>query len=204
MVRTVSWLLLLGWIFCPSVVWGQDDAPWWRQLFGQSDHLEEVQDMKVMEKEELPTLEQKGPNRGTSDGDSEGLSGSEGGAFDVEVPLGSVSWSIPDAIVALDSMRPDEERVVIPGFRIQLFMGRLDSARALRHQLMETDPLKLAVHLAPYPPLFGVQVGDFRTPLSAHRAMGELRRLYPDALVVPAELSVEEAFPSSSDCIRTP
>ena len=121
-----------------------------------------------------------------------------------DFPAGTVSWVIPDAIAGLDSLVVEPEEVRIPGFRVQLFMGRLDSARALRRAL-EEDPLPgMAVHLSPYPPLFGVQVGDFRTPLAAHRAKGMLIRRFPDALVVPAELLPEAAFPVSGDCTRTP
>ena len=49
-------------------------------------------------------------------------------------------------------------------------MGRLDSARSLRQHISTELELDLDVHLTPYPPIFGVQVGDFRTALAAHRA----------------------------------
>jgi hypothetical protein len=196
----VSRLLLFGWIVLPFGMSAQDDAPWWRQLFGQSE-VEKV--------EEQDANEAAGSTEGQMNDGGEGVTMEEKveaelEAVEVSVPEGTVSWSIPESIAALDSLAPEVENVVIPGFRIQLFMGRLDSARALRHHLLENDRMNHAVHLSPYPPLFGVQVGDFRTALSAHRAMGELRRLYPAALVVPAELSLGDAFPPSSHCIMTP
>ena len=60
------------------------------------------------------------------------------------------------------------------------------------------------VHLTPYPPLFGVQVGDFRNFLAAHRIKRGLEGAFPNALVVPADLLPERAFPTGFDCIRTP
>ena len=55
------------------------------------------------------------------------------------IPAGSVSWSIPAKILALDSAKAGPDEIRIPGFRVQLFMGRLDSARALRQTLLEEE-----------------------------------------------------------------
>ena len=195
-------LFLLG----PCASQAQDDAPWWRQLFkpsvsasggsAESPALEETIEVKGAEGPSPDSVAQAPP--------TDMIVGVPLEDPRADLPAGSVSWVIPDAIAGLDSLVVEPEEVRIPGFRVQLFMGRLDSARALR-RVLEEDPLPgMAVHLSPYPPLFGVQVGDFRTPLAAHRAKGMLIRRFPDALVVPAELLPEAAFPVSGDCTRTP
>ena len=198
--------LLALFLLEPCASYAQDDAPWWRQLFkpsasapGEPDESpahEQPMDVNGVEGAFPDSVVQAAP---TDKNDDIPL---EGPRFDL--PAGTVAWGIPDAIAGLDSLVVAPEELRIPGFRVQLFMGRLDSARSLRRAL-EEDPLPgMAVHLSPYPPLFGVQVGDFRTPLAAHRAKGLLIRRFPDALVVPAELSPEAAFPVSGDCTRTP
>lgn len=198
--------LLALFLLDPCASHAQDDAPWWRQLFkpsvstsggsAESPALEETMEVKGAEGASPDSVAQAAP---TDMNVSVPLEDAR-----VDLPAGTVAWGIPDAIVGLDSLVVEAEEVRIPGFRVQLFMGRLDSARALRRAL-EEDPLPgMAVHLSPYPPLFGVQVGDFRTPLAAHRAKGLLIRRFPDALVVPAELLPEAAFPVSGDCTRTP
>lgn len=190
----------------PCVLHAQDDAPWWRQLFKQSapetDQIEDTPEQERPMNVNGQEADIPGPAAGSSPKDSNDEMPMDGLNFDMRA--GTVAWGIPDAIAGLDSLVVAPEEIRIPGFRVQLFMGRLDSARALR-RVLEEDPLPgMAVHLSPYPPLFGVQVGDFRTPLAAHRAKGVLIRRFPDALVVPAELLPEAAFPASGDCTRTP
>ena len=111
---------------------------------------------------------------------------------------------MPEAIQDLDTLKTKPEEVRIPGFRVQLFMGRLDSARSLRNHIQDLLKLPYAVHLNRYPPVFGLQVGDFRTTLAAHRAKKSLRGRFPDALLVPANLTPEDAYPVAGNCIRTP
>ena len=190
----------------PCVLHAQDDAPWWRQLFKPSVSASGGSDESPAREE---PMEVKGAEGASPDSVAQAAPTDMNVAVpledtSVDLPAGTVSWGIPVAIAGLDSLVVAPEEIRIPGFRVQLFMGKLDSARALRRAL-EEDPLPgMAVHLSPYPPLFGVQVGDFRTPLAAHRAKGVLARRFLDALVEPAELMPESAFPVSGDCTRTP
>lgn len=207
----MSWrcVLMLFWcgVLHVQALHAQDDVPWWRQLFGTS----EVDTASFVAPDTDGTPLPVEPahmdvEQGNRMEDSSLDQSTESGVSFLVPPEGSGSFflDVPEAIEALDSLRPEPEDVRIPGFRIQLFMGKLDSARSLRNYLLTEENLDYEVHLAPYPPAFGVQVGDFRTFLSAHRAKRSLMGGFPDALVVPAELTVEGAFPSSSDCIRTP
>jgi hypothetical protein len=190
------------WVCSP--VTAQDDVPWWRQMFGDGKATKEV----VVEPIAEPIKEGQGMPDSIEDAE-------EVPVLDVplgqpvettlsSLPWGSVDWDVPDRISALDSLHLPAEEVRIPGFRVQLFMGRLDTARSLRQHIVTELELDFEVHLTPYPPIFGVQVGDFRTALAAHRAKRALKPRFPNALVVPAELTVESAFPVAGDCIRTP
>ena len=74
---------------------------------------------------------------------------------------GTVNWHIPEDIAALDSAKASPEEIRIPGYRVQLFMGRLDSARALRQTLLEEEEWAWPTYVTPYPPLFAVTLGNF-------------------------------------------
>jgi len=187
-------------------VCAQDDAPWWRQLFGQETGggapAEEDQPVD-------PDLDAVDAPDGFPASDPIGVQDPEEDsgmdwADEYLMPLGSAHLDIPLAIRALDTLIAASDEVVIPGFRVQLFMGPLDTARALRHQLRNGALSTSDVHLVPYPPSFGVQVGDFRTPLAAYRMKRALEARFPDALVVPAALRPEDAFPVTEECVRTP
>lgn len=197
--RSISGAVLAMMLFTGNAV-AQDDVPWWRGLFGQSGEQESLTPDPVEgDHEAEPSAEgaEPGENAIPDEENPEAF-------IAQEIPLGSVHWNVPLAILELDTLKRKSGDVRIPGFRIQLFMGRLDSARSLRNQLMEDQVLPFELHLAPYPPLFGLQVGDFRSSLSAYRARRSLLGRFPDALVVPAQLTPEEAFPSPSNCVRTP
>lgn len=196
-----AWILVLGGVLFTGPLAAQGDAPWWRSLFPQSGVSVEEPLPDAQEDIEVPSEKED-----AADSESYPAPSDDGSAFaDAgRMPQGSVHWGVPVAIQGLDSLLVPEDEVRIPGFRVQLFMGRLDSARSLRHHLQDNLDLPFDVHLTRYPPVFGLQVGDFRTALAAHRAKKSLSGLFPDALVVPAELTPEEAYPVGADCIRTP
>lgn len=199
-MRGTALLLLVlvtsGW----NSVAGQDDRPWWKQLFrpGQETAVpaeEEVQD---------PLADPKGVEPGVSPSD-EGIPAALDTALgEVEVreafpfrqgKRGTVHWTIPESILALDSAQVDSASIRIPGFRVQLFMGRLDSARSLRQALMEDETLTEPVYVTPYPPLFAVTLGNFTSALAAHRVKEVIRPRFPHGLVVPLELPLDALFP---------
>lgn len=203
-------LLLL---LCSGTTLAQGDAPWWRSLFGQSDaqgqdEAEGAEDAGDADAHPAPDAEVERNGEGSVPMEGDGTEGRQaegsGSAVGFELPPGSVQWEVSTAILGLDSLKQTADEVRIPGFRVQLFMGRLDSVRSLRMELLEDASIPFDVHLAPYPPLFGLQVGDFRTSLAAYRARRTLLGRFPDALVVPAELSPELAFPFPAGCVWTP
>ena len=101
----------------------------------------------------------------------------------MEIP--SKSWG--------DRRRLEAKDIRIPGFRVQLFMGKLDSARQLKRSL-ELKALDQPIYVTPYPPLFGVTVGNFTTSLAAHRVREAWRPRFPNALQ-PLDLPLDAVFP---------
>lgn len=180
----------------------QDDVPWWRHIFGQRNEVSEE-----LPEEELPGVNPEGEGDFETGQTSDDVASPDTGmALPTEMvpPAGSVHVHAREYTSANSGLIKTPDDIRIPGFRVQLFMGKLDTARTLRAHLVKRRDFDLDVHLTPYPPMFGVQVGSFTSALEAHRAKAGLIGLFPDALVVPAELTLKQAFPLSSDCIRTP
>ncbi len=188
-------ILVLVLVVLPGLCLAQGGESWWKQLFKSK---QEAPKMPVSEGLDLvdPVLQgaEFEPLR------SDTVAVEDGGlALDHNVGhaagiAGSVIWHIPEAISALDSGRVEPNAIRIPGYRVQLFMGKLDTARSLKRSLEEADST-LSVHLTPYPPLFGVTLGNFTKALSAHRVREAWRGRFPNALVVPLGLPLEALYP---------
>ena len=202
------WILLLLALGMSQGMGAQDDRPWWRNLFQQenapADDRKSTPETGVMEEveaapeaEPLPVdpADSSAPEWGEDPADT---------ALPVGGVQGTVSWHIPEDIAALDSAKARPEEIRIPGYRVQLFMGRLDSARSLRQSLLEEEGWDLPVYVTPYPPLFGVTLGNFTERLPAHRAKEGLRRRFPTCLVVPLDLPLDAVYPVASDGVQDP
>lgn len=197
-----AFLLCFCWVLGTLIGAAQDDRPWWKSLFkGQSVQ----QEVPSVEPELVPVLDSVEPTAVQGDeskvGEKEPVEVvflEQGGIY------GSAQWSITDEVAALDSAEVDPKTIRIPGFRVQLFMGRLDSARNLRRHLLQSERLQHAVYVTPYPPLFGVTTGDFTSPLAAHRVKEGLLRDFPQSLVVPLSLPLDAAYPKSPEGVQGP
>lgn len=202
------WILLLLALGMSQGMGAQDDRPWWRNLFQQedvpADDRQSTPETGVMEEvEATPEAEPLPVNPADSSAPEWGEDPAET-ALPVGGVQGTVSWHIPEDIAALDSAKASPEEIRIPGYRVQLFMGRLDSARALRQSLLEEEGWDVPVYVTPYPPLFGVTLGNFTERLSAHRAKEGLRRRFPTCLVVPLDLPLDAVYPVASDGAQDP
>ena len=206
-MQRASSLLLLS-LALSTVSVAQDNGGWWRQLFKPASPMPETEAPAAEETEDaqsapwsedaievVPEAESPEPHVNDMTVDS---------MKDVPEGIrGSVTWEIPAEILALDSGRPEAKDIRIPGFRVQLFMGKLDSARQIKRSL-ELEELDQPIHVTPYPPLFGVTVGNFTTSLAAHRVREAWRPRFPKALVVPLDLPLDAVFPAGSSPAHGP
>lgn len=99
---------------------------------------------------------------------------------------GAVVMQLPARLDTLDSL----SRINPPpvsGYRLQVFLGDLNAARAERAKLrrITTEPL----YLQAMPPSYGLMVGDFHDKWSAERLRMQWSDLYPDALTIPTNIN---------------
>lgn len=203
MIRAL--LPAIGLVLLPALCFAQDNGGWWKQLFKPKQespstlsNVDAGQDML------LDGDANSVPAEGGEDRVEDGASASMEVDTAAEVQLGiagSVAWDVSAEILRLDSGRPAPEDIRIPGYRVQVFMGRLDSARSLKRSLEEEGAVE-PVHVTPYPPLFGVTVGNVTTSLAAHRIREAWRPRFPNALVVPLDLPLDSVFPDAGTSVQ--
>ena len=75
----------------------------------------------------------------------------------------------------------------VNGFRIQVFLGDLNAARAERARLRRIT--EEPVYLQAMPPSYGLMVGDFHDKWAAERLRLSWSELYPDALTIPTDIN---------------
>ena len=194
-----AWFLLLLSLAMPTVLVAQDHGGWWRQLFKPASPTSEADAPTSEDREDDPyapwseDVDEVAPDVGSPEPPEDAMISDSTMDGPAGIP-GSVTWEIPPEILALYSGRPEAKDIRIPGFRVQLFMGKLDSARQLKRSL-ELRALDQPIYVTPYPPLFGVTVGNFTTSLAAHRVREAWRPRFSNALVVPLDLPLDAVFP---------
>jgi len=191
-------ILVLGLVVLPGLCLAQGGGSWWRQLFKPKQEAPNSEVLPVSDGLDSVDPVSQGAEVEPLHLDT---AAEENGGLALEDNVdraagiaGRAIWHIPDAISALDSGRVEPNAIRIPGYRVQLFMGKLDTARSLKRSLEAADST-LLVHLTPYPPLFGVTLGNFTKALSAHRVREAWRGRFPNALVVPLDLSLDALYP---------
>ena len=99
------------------------------------------------------------------------------------------TWSMPDTLRSLDSLAKLDP-APLQGFRVQIYFGDLQEARAVRAAFNRACP-DVASHLHPIDPNYAVTVGNFRDAWSAQRAVqsGDLGA-WDNVLVIPSEIDL--------------
>lgn len=101
----------------------------------------------------------------------------------------SWTWTMPDTLRTLDSLDKADPKP-LQGYRIQIYFGDLQEARAIRAAFRRDHPRE-ACQLMPIAPNYAVTVGNYRDMWSAQRALrdgdvGDWRH----ALVIPSPIDL--------------
>ena len=99
------------------------------------------------------------------------------------------TWSLPDTLHVLDSL-DKADPVPLQGWRIQIYFGNLQDARAVRAAFRKDHP-QVACQLMPIAPNYAVTVGNYRDTWSARRALrdGEIGR-WNNPLVIQSPIDL--------------
>ena len=178
-----------------SPVSAQDDGPWWKSIFSKSkskssqavESSPAASDMDRPAEAGLPG----GQEGATTDASVDGYSQAEAPPVDWGghsfTAHGTSNLHLSEEAEPL-TFRDTTVVETTPGFRVQLHLGRLDTARSLRTALEADTAFRWPVYVSSMPPLFSVTAGEFLSPLVAHREMLALKLRFPNALVIPVDL----------------
>ena len=112
--------------------------------------------------------------------------GSMSTSYVVRMPS-EFEWNIPRGIAQIDSLGKVNP-VPLQGYRVQIYFGDLQQARAIRAGYTRDHP-DAACHLVAIDPNFAVTVGNFRDRWTAEKVLrNEILEDWPRALVVPCEI----------------
>ena len=99
------------------------------------------------------------------------------------------TWSMPDTLRSLDALAKLDP-APLQGFRVQIYFGDLQEARAVRAAFNRACP-DVASHLHPIDPNYAVTVGNFRDAWSAQRAVQSgVLGAWDNVLVIPSEIDL--------------
>ena len=101
----------------------------------------------------------------------------------------AATWNMPDTLKSLCSLAKLNP-APLQGFRVQIYFGDLQEARAVRAAFNRACP-DVTSHLHPIDPNYAVTVGNFRDAWSAQRAVqsGALGT-WDNVLVIPSEIDL--------------
>lgn len=160
------------------------DGQWWKGLF----RAEEGSDMRHGDKSSSPATV------GGAEVDSlhvlESSFWGSGSPLPSEKPQGVAwTWSLPDTLHVLDSLDKADPSP-LQGWRIQIYFGNLQDARAVRAAFRKDHP-QVACQLMPIAPNYAVTVGNYRDTWAAQRALrdGEIGR-WNNPLVIQSPIDL--------------
>ena len=107
-----------------------------------------------------------------------------------KVGSGNFVLNMDSAITSLYLESADQDPV-INGFRIQIYFGDLESARAVRAKCRKSLNHN-RIYLESITPNYSVAVGDYRDRWEAEIALSEYLKKYRDALIIPSEINLPE------------
>ncbi len=103
---------------------------------------------------------------------------------------GNFVLNMDSAITSL-YLRVLDQDPVINGFRIQIYFGDLESARAVRAKCRKNLSHD-NIYLESITPNYSVAVGNYRDRWEAEIALSEYSKKYKDALIIPCEIKLPE------------
>lgn len=170
-----------------SVVVAQESNPWWKSIFSNASlGCEQIADSAMINPDDGQPQVVLVRSDQTMNVE-EGIDSSD--AIDESKALlpGSVKLQLDERVLQLDSIWKSTPHN-IRGFRIQIFAGELQEARAIRAQArkLSNEP----VYITSMAPNYRLTVGDFRDKWSAEKAKEFWLTQFPNSIVIPMEIEL--------------
>ncbi len=188
MSRFLPFVMLVGsaWISAPVAAQTDTtttDSGWWKGLFRPT---EEAPSAAPQESVGTPTA---GPAAEIASDTRSAMEDTLPLSIVRSAPPAAFSWSLPTGLATLDSLDKADPKP-LQGYRIQIYFGDLQEARAVRAAFRRDHPEE-ACQLMPITPNYAVTVGNYRDMWSAQRALRDGHvGSWKHALVIPSAINL--------------
>lgn len=117
----------------------------------------------------------------------------EGQSDSLAVQKGEVSILADSSIIKLErSTRRFKE---VKGYRVQIFLGSLEEAKAERNKYLSLG-MPYSAYIKQIVPEHALQIGDFASRLELDECLKEVAEFYPNAIAVVAAIEVSKGSAS--------
>lgn len=118
----------------------------------------------------------------------------------VRVERGDVTIIADSAIVKLE--RGSRKFKELKGYRVQIFLGPLEEAKAERNKYLSLG-LPYSAYMKQIVPEHALQIGDFTTRLELDKCLKELEEYYPKAFAVVEVIEPNKSAASSKQYVKS-
>ena len=118
----------------------------------------------------------------------------------MRVEQGDVTIIADSAIVKLE--RGTRKFKEVKGYRVQIFLGPLEEAKAERNKYLSLG-LPYSAYMKQIVPEHALQIGDFTTRLELDKCLKELEEYYPKAFAVVEVIEPNKSAASSKPYVKS-
>jgi hypothetical protein len=118
----------------------------------------------------------------------------------MRVERGDVTIIADSAIVKLE--RGSRKFKELKGYRVQIFLGPLEEAKAERNKYLSLG-LPYSAYMKQIVPEHALQIGDFTTRLELDKCLKELEEYYPKAFAVVEVIEPNKSAASSKQYVKS-
>jgi hypothetical protein len=118
----------------------------------------------------------------------------------MRVDQGDVTIIADSAIVKLE--RGTRKFKEVKGYRVQIFLGPLEEAKAERNKYLSLG-LPYSAYMKQIVPEHALQIGDFTTRLELDKCLKELEEYYPKAFAVVEVIEPNKSAASSKPYVKS-
>jgi hypothetical protein len=118
----------------------------------------------------------------------------------MRVDQGDVTIIADSAIVKLE--RGTRKFKEVKGYRVQIFLGPLEEAKAERNKYLSLG-LPYSAYMKQIVPEHALQIGDFTTRLELDKCLKELEEYYPKAFAVVEVIEANKSAASSKPYVKS-
>ena len=118
----------------------------------------------------------------------------------MRVEQGDITIIADSAIVKLE--RGTRKFKEVKGYRVQIFLGPLEEAKAERNKYLSLG-LPYSAYMKQIVPEHALQIGDFTTRLELDKCLKELEEYYPKAFAVVEVIEPNKSAASSKPYVKS-